>query len=403
MGNKNSNNDFDIYAINNQIDVITIKNTGILAQDFNTYANNFLSAGNLITNELIKTGQIAKLDTWYFALVYLYRQSLELMLKANIFNLESDRVKQKVIIGHVRHDLSQAFSEVIKLSNTNISSNDNLIWLEKYLKDISNIDRFSDMFRYPFGNDLSIVFDCQTHVDLIANYYNFNRAFDILHRFYKEGIFHTEKYRKKICYEPKLIVEGGSYYGQSVVGYKYNERNFYLYYTSYEECGKFLRDYMLNNFDDSLFMPMCYMFRNALELGLKRIIAESSHYEQTKKISIFKKKKHSLEGLWNSVCSELNINDSTIKMKTKQIVAFHAFDNKSDKFRYPCDSDLNYYFSKETKLDIRNFSNCFIELCDYLDAINVMLSEFIESEEEIKKAKEEELEKEYEEELFNSR
>lgn len=311
------NTNFDIYAINNQIDVITIKNTGILAQDFNTYANNFLSAGNLITNELIKTGQIAKLDTWYFALVYLYRQSLELMLKANVFNLESDENKQKEIIGRVRHDLSQAFSEVIKLSNTNISSNDNLIWLEKYLEDISNIDKSSDMFRYPFGNDLSIVFEHQTHVDLIANYYNFNKAFDILHRFYKEGIFHTEKYSEKVCYEPKLIVEGGSFYGQSVVGYKYNKRAFYPYYTSYEECGRFLRNYMLNNFDDSLFMPMCYMFRNALELGLKRIIVEDSHLDALKKLKVLKKKKHSLMGLWNSVCNELDTSNREVKLATK--------------------------------------------------------------------------------------
>lgn len=381
------NTNFDIYAINNQIDVITIKNTGILAQDFNTYANNFLSAGNLITNELIKTGQIAKLDTWYFALVYLYRQSLELMLKANVFNLESDENKQKEIIGRVRHDLSQAFSEVIKLSNTNISSNDNLIWLEKYLEDISNIDKSSDMFRYPFGNDLSIVFEHQTHVDLIANYYNFNKAFDILHRFYKEGIFHTEKYSEKVCYEPKLIVEGGSFYGQSVVGYKYNKRAFYPYYTSYEECGRFLRNYMLNNFDDSLFMPMCYMFRNALELGLKRIIVEDSHLDALKKLKVLKKKKHSLMGLWNSVCNELDTSNREVKLATKYIDAFHTFDNTSDKFRYPCDKNLNIHFNEEAKLDIRNFSDLFIELCDYLDGLDMMFTEI----------------KEYEEELFNSR
>lgn len=383
MENKCLRNNFDIFENNNQADIITIKNIGILDKDFNIYANNFLFAGNLITNELIKTGQIAKIDTWYFALVYLYRQSLELMLKANIFKLESDINKQKEIVSRVRHDLKQAIDEIIKLSNSNISSNDNFIWLEKYLQDISNIDKSSDMFRYPFGNDLHIIFEHQTHIDLIANYYNFNRAFDILYVFYSEGKFPTDKYKKEICYEPKLIVEGGSYYGQSVVGYKYNERTFYPYYTSYEECGKFLRDYMLNNSNNDLFMPMCYMFRNTLELGLKRIIVESSHYEEDKKIKILKKKKHSLLGLWNSVCKELNTSSPVVDLATNYIAAFHNFDNTSDKFRYPCDSSLNYHFNKETKLDARNFSGCFIELCDFLDGLDIELTEFIESEEEL--------------------
>ena len=38
------------------------------------------------------------------------------------------------------------------------------------------------------------------------------------------------------------------------------------------------------------FMPMCYMYRNAVELGLKRIIVESSHIERAKALKVLQKK-----------------------------------------------------------------------------------------------------------------
>lgn len=37
-------------------------------------------------------------------------------------------------------------------------------------------------------------------------------------------------------------------------------------------------------------MPMCYMYRNAVELGLKRIIIEDSHIERTKALKILRRK-----------------------------------------------------------------------------------------------------------------
>ena len=58
---------------------------------------------------------------------------------------------------------------------------------------------------------------------------------------------------------------------QSVVGYKYAQRSFYPYYSSYEEVGNFLREKILNDNKKELFMPMCYVYRNAVELGPKRI------------------------------------------------------------------------------------------------------------------------------------
>ena len=68
---------------------VEVQNSGVLEADFFKYANNFYEAAIVIVNKLIgsesKHTGIAELDLWYFALIYLYRQSLELLLKANIF------------------------------------------------------------------------------------------------------------------------------------------------------------------------------------------------------------------------------------------------------------------------------------------------------------------------------
>ena len=327
--------------------------------------------------EAAERGDIAKLDLWYFAMVYLYRQSIELLLKANIFKLVISDQDRKRIIGGVRHDLKQGYDKLLQLKNLEETNNANANWLRKYLADISRIDKESDMFRYPFGNNLNVLFDRQTHISLVATHDNMNKAYNILSEMYKTGCFSEQEYE---AYSPKLIIEGGHYYQQSVVGYKFAQHSFYPYYSSYEKVGNFLREKILNDNKKELFMPMCYMYRNAVELGLKRIIIEDSHIDRTRALKILQRKKHSILGLWNSIVDEVDKysnapnDDTTLNDTTKYIQAFHDFDQSSDLFRYPCNKKLQIYFSKERTLDIENVSSCFVELCNFLDAVDSMLS-----------------------------
>ena len=127
-------------------------------------------------------------------------------------------------------------------------------------------------------------------------------------------------------------------------------------------------------------MPMCYMYRNAVEIGLKRIIIEDSHIERTKALKILQRKKHSILGLWKSIVDEVDKysnapdDDTTLNDTTQYIQAFHDFDKSSDLFRYPCNKKLQIYFFQEKVLDIENVSSCFEELCNFLDAVDSMFS-----------------------------
>ena len=323
-------NNVDINKLGADLNkIVEVQNSGILEQDFYRYASNFYEAGDCILQDAIASGDARKLDHCYFALIYLYRQSIELMLKANIFNYVKNEQDRVDILSSVRHDVKAAFDKLVNESGIDIKSNNNLIWLSAFLEDISKIDKESDMFRYPFGSDMRVLFNKQTHISLEATYYNFYRAFDILSEFYKTGIVVEKDYDKK--YEPKLIIEGGTYFTQSVVGYFNKPKDYTPYYNSYEECGTYLSNVIVNENKKHLFLPMCYLYRNAIELGLKRLIVEDSHLDETKKYRILKRKKHSILGLWNSIVDEISTHksdnsDTTLDDVSLYINAFHNID-----------------------------------------------------------------------------
>lgn len=142
--------------------IIRIVNSGDLQMDFYNYARFFYEAAETIIEYLLveasKNHDIAKLDLWYFAMIYLYRQSLELLIKASIFQNVTDTTKRKEVIGDIRHDLKQAFELLIKEKGLQVNGNKNAEWVSDYLSDISQIDRESDMFRYPFGRNFKALF-----------------------------------------------------------------------------------------------------------------------------------------------------------------------------------------------------------------------------------------------------
>lgn len=383
--------DVDFYHVDkSSLTVIVISNSEDLAFDFYQYANNFFDAAESIMLYLLTEAagrkDIGKLDVWYFALLYLYRQSLELILKSVIFQLVTNKVSQKDIISNVRHDIRQAFDKIVDLKHISIESSENGIWLLNFLSDISRIDNSSDMFRYPFGNDLHVLFSDQTHISLLATHFNMNKAFQIIDALYNTGAITEEIIEGN---EPKLIIEGGSYYQQSVVGYKYHERAFYPYFSAYSETAAFLKEKIISEKKTDFFMPMCYLYRNAIELGLKRIIIEDSHFDQEKALKILRKKKHSIVGLWNSVSEEFKNNPHvsedrlTLEDAQKYVQTFHDIDCQSTLFRYPCDNDINIYFSTPTTFDVENVASCFEEFCNFLDGVDGLLGQIKEYEAEM--------------------
>lgn len=376
-------NNMSLYHIDDTCEhIISVVNSGDLASDFYGYSANFFESAECVIHYLgedaAEKHDIAKLDIWYFAMIYLYRQSLELLLKACIFKEVISETIRKAIIGEVRHDLKQGYEKLLEVKALSYNNNENAKWLMAYFSDISRIDKESDMFRYPFGSNLNLLFNKQTHISLQATHDNMNKANHILRDIYYNGAFVETEYK---AFSPQLIIEGGSYYQQSVVGYKYAEHTFYPYFSSYEEVGNFLKNIICEQNKEMLFIPMCYMYRNAVELGLKRLIIEDSHIERKKALKIIRRKKHSLLGLWNSMVNEIekysnaSEDDTTLDNTFHYIETFHNIDQNSDLFRYPCNKNMETYFENKRQFDVENVASCFQELCNFLDGVDSMLSE----------------------------
>lgn len=116
--------------------IITVANSGNLADDFYTCATGFFEAAECVIHylgeEAAENRDISKLDIWYFAMIYLYRQCLELLLKAALFRAVNDSNDRKTIIREIRHDLKQGLKILLAKMGLTYVESENMNWLYKF-------------------------------------------------------------------------------------------------------------------------------------------------------------------------------------------------------------------------------------------------------------------------------
>lgn len=372
--------------------VITIAQSYNLSEDFYNYANMFRKTGRRVADEMIADDRIEKLDTIFFPVVFLYRHSIELILKAIGFKYIVDRESRKSFLQDTFHNLSMILDEIEPFLTKFISVDiKGFQWLKQLLNSMTDMDRESDSFRYPFKiirdkNDKPVykmkwVFEKQTHIDLIKLVNKMETAFEILNSYYLENYTKIDEHH---VYSTEFLEEGGDYYAQSVVGFAYNRSKMYLYIIGYRKAAELLMDKALKSSKDmnSNFLPACYLYKNALELSLKEIIFDI--YNQETALEHIYHKKHSVLGLWKYIedrALELangSKKDSTYTYNYGLLNEIHIFDGKSDKFRYPIDKHLEYHFKKQKKYNIDSFNKLFNQILTFLNGISGMVVHYNE-------------------------
>jgi hypothetical protein len=129
-----------------------------------------------------------------------------------------------------------------------------------------------------------------------------------------------------------------------------------------------------------LFLPMCYLFRNGIELGLKEVWFEDCAADHQTKCKKLLKRKHKIQGLWNLITEDIiqNANaphdDDTIEVVGDYIDQLHRFDLTADRFRYPTDKYLVFHFIQPKELDYVTVGEFFEELAAFLSAVDSMIS-----------------------------
>lgn len=390
----------DLLKIKGDKHLISIKGEADLEKEFYNFALNFKKSAHIITTHLFDpSSNIGKLDTYFFSVAYLYRHSLELILKAIGFKYIQAKQDRQAFIKDTFHNLQNLLASISGHIESQIRINRGAYdWLTSLFTDISEIDKGSDSFRYPFvitidrnpfvENDpfsevpkqygIRPIFSKQTHINLATFASKMEIAFDILSRYYSDSLTISDNYQK---YSPTFLEEGGSYYGQSVVGYSYKKNRFSPYVSAYTETAGYLFGYINTNnrAKESLFFPMCYLYRNGIELALKEILFEGSSYSKQDALKLIMKKKHSILGLWDKIKLDIqrhsgSNDDSYLIYAEEYINQLHKFDGAADKFRYPTNKHLELHFKNTKKIDIENASGFFEQLAKFLHGVCLMMS-----------------------------
>ncbi|RRN68029.1 hypothetical protein EI200_20975 [Peribacillus simplex] len=336
---------------------------------------------------MVADDSIRKLDTIFFPVTFLYRHSLELILKAIAFKYIKDENSRKAFLKDTFHNLSKILDEIEPFLTNFISKDINCYqWLKKLLESMNDIDKESDSFRYPFSiisdkNNKPVyrakwIFEKQTHINIINLVNKMETAFEILNTYYLESYTKVDEYKN---YNTVFLEEGGHYYGQSVIGFAYNRSEMHLYISGYKEAAKILMDeaFASSKKMNLNFLPSCYLYKNALELSLKDIVIDVFNTE--KALEEIYRKKHSILGLWQCIENEVLKLANGSKMGSRYtynyglINEIHIFDGKSDKFRYPIDKHLDYHFKKQKKYNIYSFNKFFNQILTFLNGVSGMV------------------------------
>lgn len=371
---------------------VNLKCSGNISNNFSEYGDDFFKSAHVITEYILERGRIGELDCYFFALAYLYRHSLELKLKAIAFKYITESGES--FIKDTFHNLVKILEYIEPFIQEEIEyDNDAYEWLKFLLEDMNPIDKDSDAFRYPFKIEvikdevwgdksykIKKFFEGQKHINLIAFANKMEIAFDMLCSYSLNEKRIYEEYKE---YNTVFLEEGGEYYYQSVIGYNYRNDFYEPMIKGYSESGEYLADLIIENpnLKTTFFFPMCYLFRNALELELKQIWFEECAFEFEEKCKRLDKSKHSFEKMWNMINRDL-INhsqgegdQSVISYAKQYILQINALDSSSSVFRYPVDKHLRFHFKNSKFLDAKNVGEFFKEISEFLQCVDMMMND----------------------------
>ncbi|MBU3206984.1 hypothetical protein KPL33_08330 [Clostridium algidicarnis] len=174
----------------------------------------------------------------------------------------------------------------------------------------------------------------------------------------------------------KLVKETDNYYNFAHFGWGNVETQFYGYMEGYKEAADNLIEYATNSKDiktlDTFIFPICFLYRQYLELAMKNIFLKYSGSSEEDKVKVIKNVSHNLNEMWKKmvlIISEETTNEEKedIKIVRDYIKQFSDFDKSSFTFRYPINKELDLLFKEEKFLDLINLRERMNELYNFFE------------------------------------
>ena len=340
----------DFWKIENSENIVEIKWSHNCFEDYKNLALDFYECGYKTFEEVIDSGHNnVKSDMWFLAGIFLLRQSIELGLKALICRICNNKKCIQEIFERCCHDLSMLFKNYYDVGNEEFLDDVEKKWLKEYLYSLEEVDSKSDMFRFPFEDEfLSKYRDMFLDNVDVAN--NLLQAFGLVYKCVQKGeileVFDSN-------FKSEFFVFASHGIGNCYLWQRVSDEGFHVKITGYNA----VIDYIYNNqniLPQVKIYPLMFMFRNTIELCLKRLFYSRVEKGVTLKVFNSKRRSHLInKDLWKNVKPVIEryarVSDSDLEMIEivgNALCTIDQIDKNGDMFRYPTTYSLEYKFDK---------------------------------------------------------
>lgn len=381
--------DMDFWKIINERTSVTINWSHNCFEDYKNLTYRFYKCGYETFKEVIGSGHDnVKSDMWFLTGIFLVRHSLELGLKALLCRVLSRKRDIEDAFEECCHDVSLLYEKYTNTGLEEYLTDEEDKWLTEYLCSLEEVDRNSDMFRFPFEDEfLSKYRDKFLDIVDVAN--NLLQGFALVKKCIEKGIVLKEdEFDSEL--KPKFFVFASHGFGNCYLWQRISDEGFHVKVTGYFEVIDHIYQNQSISNEDKLY-PLIFMFRNTIELCLKRLFYSRVENGVPLKIFYSKRKSHYIKkDLWKNVKPLIvkYANDSGEDLTTIGIVEnlldeINTLDKNGDNFRYPTSYSLEYRFDNR-KLDIGNVYVYLKAIVSFLDGCDSMLDAIADYESEMR-------------------
>lgn len=357
-------------------------------EDYKQLAYQFYECGYQTFVEVIGSGHDnIKSDMWFLVAIFLIRQSIELGLKSLLCrSLKRNSDIQKAF-EECCHDVLELFKEYCEAESEGHLTHEEKEWLIKYLSSLEEVDAKSDIFRFPFEDEfLSKYRDMFLDNVDVAN--NLLQAFALVKKCIQKGfISEEEKFDNSL--NPEFFVFSSHGIGNCYLWQKLSDEGFHVKITGYTSVIDYIYQCCYISKENKLY-PLMFMFRNTIELCLKRLFYSRIIDGVPLKVFQSKRKSHLIKkDLWKAVKPVIlkYANDSgndiaTVDIAEIMINDISLLDKNGDNFRYPTSYSLEYRFDNKI-IDLSNIYEYNMSLINFLNGCDAMLDSIADYQSEM--------------------
>ena len=383
-------NDQDIRKIVNEGMKVHIKWTMNPKIDYLELSRQYMNAGYETLKEIIVVphNNNVKYDMWFLPGAYMLRQAIELLVKAGLAIKGTTKPELQIIFLTYKHNIKELYNAYKERYGVDALSEVEQVWLEAYIDSVEVIDANSELFRYPFKDVFMEQYGdkaldiCHMGNRLIYCYTTLNKM--IFGGWYDEELLDLEE-------EPSFISLANSGMHNCYLWNSPWDSGFHKQITGYSEVARCLFDKFKVSRDERLFYPIVFLMRNAIEMGLKRLLHMRVEQKVDDKVISGKRNSHKLyKDLWKSVKTMLqhyseedNQDESTLDLVEAYIIVVDDIDKQGDVFRYPSSYSHEYKFNGE-EIDVENFFQYLLALFHAVDSFDSWLEHIKEVEMEMR-------------------